>query len=70
MLSLDIKPSNGKLDLTGHNIFIDGTKLSRVGMYCAEVSTKFIGVVIDAYCYMKLCLSFKLHVFGDSSSYE
>ena len=56
-----IKPANVKLDLTDHSIFIGGTKLSRVGTDCAEVSTKFLGVVIDE------ALSWKHHVTNVNS---
>ena len=56
-----IRPANVKLDLTDHSIFIGGTKLSRVGTDCAEVSTKFLGVVIDE------ALSWKHHVTNVNS---
>jgi len=56
-----IKPSHTKLNLTEYNIFIGGTKLSRVGTDCAEVSTKFLGVVIDEF------LSWKQHISNVNS---
>ena len=42
-----IKAPRVKCDLTGLNISINGTPLSRVGTGCAEQSTKFLGVHID-----------------------
>ena len=41
--------------------FIGGTKLSRLGTDCAEVSTKYLGVVIDE------ALSWKHHVSNVNS---
>ena len=42
-----IRAPHIKYDLTGHDILIDGVKLTRVGMDCEETSTKFLGISID-----------------------
>ena len=51
-----IKAPRAKCDLTGLNISINGTPLSRVVKGCKERSTKFLGVYIDD------TLSWKSHV--------
>ena len=42
-----IRPKHMRCDLTGHDIFIQNTKLNRIGNDCDVKAVKFLGIYID-----------------------
>ena len=42
-----IRPTRRHYDLTGHNIYIDNTRLKRIGNDCEENSANFFAIHID-----------------------